>query len=59
MTISPPTGPTHNPKGAVIQYHPCVELGRIGIWSDRGPFDNHTALMTNPHPPGGAELILG
>ena len=36
-----------------------MELGRIGIWSDMGPFDNHTALMTNPHPPGWCRIDPG
>jgi len=27
------------------------------VW--QGPFDNHNAAMTNLHPLGGAELILG
>ena len=36
-----------------------MELGRIGIQSDRDPYDNHTIPMTNLHPLGGAELILG
>ena len=38
---------------------PLRELSRIGIWCDRGPYDYHTAPMTNPHHLGGAELILG
>ena len=38
---------------------PMRKLGRIGIQSDRGPYDNHTTPITNPHPLGGAEMIMG
>ena len=35
--------------GAVIQYHSCAELSRIGIWSDRGPFSQPHRPHDQPH----------
>ena len=44
---------------AVIQYHPCAELGRIGIWSEMGSLGQNTQRRTNTHTQEGLDWILG
>ena len=41
-----------------LHNHQFMELGRIGVWSDKGPHDNYNASRTNPHPQWDLELIL-
>ena len=32
---------------------------QVGVWPDRGPYDNHTAPWTNPTPKRSLALIMG
>ena len=36
-----------------------MELARVQIWSDRGPYNNHTTPKSKPQPNGDFELNLG
>ena len=41
---------------AVIQYHPCAKLSRIGIWSKMGTSWQPHPTQDQPAPPGGFEI---